>query len=418
MPASDTTEHGCCGSLQARPLEDLLYDIETWSPASLVTEEVDLGSAVTRVIAEPVVSSSPVPPHRNSAVDGYAYRAADRAAVTALFVVGRSAAGHPWAGPPPPAGTAIRILTGAAVPDWADTVAMQEHCLVVDGTVTVPDGLSPGAHIRAAGEDVPPHTTVLRKGDRVRPQDVGMAASVGQARLRVFRRLRVAVFATGDELRSPGSALPPGCIHDSNRFVSAALFRQLGFEVTDLGIVPDRLDTIRAVLSEAAAGHDLVVTSGGVSEGDEDHVVPAIRSLGSLTSWKLAVKPGKPVAVGRIGDAVFVGLPGNPVAAMVALSMVARPLALRLAGATRLAPQTFPVLARSPIRRDVHRRQFLRGKVEHEGGALVVQQFRTDGSGVISSLTWSDGLIDVAAGTGTIGPGEPVDFIPYSELFA
>lgn len=416
MPPGDTTHH-CHGS-GARPLEDLLHDIGTWPPATLATEEVDLGSAITRVIAEPVVASAAVPPHRNSAVDGYAYRSADCPAGGRLGLVGRSAAGHPYTELPPARGGAIRILTGAAVPDWADTVAMQEDCLVVDDQVSVPDGLPAGAHIRGAGEDVAAGTTVLRRGDRVRPQDVGMAASVGQPRLTVFRRLRVAVFATGDELREPGALLPPGCIHDSNRFVSAALFRRLGFEVTDLGIVADRIEAVRSTLAQAAAGHDLVVTSGGVSEGDEDHVVPAVRSLGTLTSWKLALKPGKPLAVGHIGGAMFVGLPGNPVAAMVALGMVARPLALRLAGASDIMPRSFSVVAAAPVWRDRHRRQFLRGKLEQVGPALAVHQYYSDSSGILSSLTWSEGLIDVAAGEGSIAPGEPVSFVPYSELFS
>jgi molybdopterin molybdotransferase len=419
MLTNDVNPDRCCHTAGLRPLEEVLAAVETWPRPALETEEVDLGSAVTRVIAEPVIAAAPVPPHRNSAVDGYGYRSADWPPAAGRFrLVGRSAAGHPWSGPAPEADAAIRILTGAAVPTWVDTVAMQEYCKNGDGAVTVLDPPQPGSHIRQAGEDVAAGTVVLRPGDRLRPQEIGVAASVGRAHLTVFRRLKVAVFATGDELREPGSPLSEGCIYDSNRFVGLAFFQRLGCEVTDLGIIPDRLEAVRLALADAARRHDLVVASGGVSEGDEDHVVPAIRSLGSLSSWKLAVRPGKPLALGTIGPATFVGLPGNPVAAFVALAMVARPLALRLAGATNIHPRAVPLPAAHPIRRDARRRQFLRGRLESTAGTLAVQQYRSDGSGILSSLTWSDGLIDVAAGEGEIPASHPVDFIPYSELFA
>ncbi len=419
MTIHDVQPDRCCHTAGLQPLEEVLQTIEAWPRPALETEEVDLGSAITRVVAEPVISATAVPPHRNSAVDGYGYRAGDWPPAGGRFrLVGRSAAGHPWNGPCPEAGAAIRILTGAAVPSWVDTVALQEHCTNGDGAVTIPDARRPGSHIRAAGEDVASGAVVLRPGDRLRPQEIGAAASVGRAHLPVFRRLEVAVFATGDELREPGSPLGGGCIFDSNRFVGVTFFRRLGCEVTDLGIIPDRLDDVRRALDEAAGSHDLVVASGGVSEGDEDHVVPAIRSLGSLTCWKLAVRPGKPLALGTIGAATVAGLPGNPVAAFVALATVARPLALRLAGATDISARALPVAAAHPIRRDAWRRQFLRGRLESTGGTLAVQQYRSDGSGIMSSLTWSDGLIDIAVGEGDIPAGEQVDFIPYSELFA
>ena len=335
-----------------------------------------------------------------------------------MRVIGRSAAGHPYGEPTPSGFAAIRILTGAAVPGWADVVAMQEDCAVDGEWVTLPSDLAPGAHIREAGEAVSTGAVVLHPGDRVRPQDIGIAASVGYASVPVFRKLRVAVFATGDELRPPGASLPPGCIHDSNRFVSSAVFRSLGFDVTDLGIVADDPRPIKELLTTAAAGHDLVVTSGGVSEGDEDHVVAAVRALGSLVTWKLAVKPGKPVAVGRLSNSAFVGLPGNPVAALVALVMVARPLALRLAGSTRILPHSFPVATVEPIQRDPVRRQFLPGKLERQGSTLTVRRYHTESSGVLRSLTWSDGLVNVEAGSGGIPAGGSVEFFPYAELFA
>jgi molybdopterin molybdotransferase len=419
MLLQDASRERCCHTAGLRPLDEVLEAIATWARPVLDAEEVDLGSAITRVIAEPVLAAAPVPPHRNSAVDGYGYRSSDWPPAGGRFrLVGRSAAGHPWSGSLPERGAAIRILTGAAVPAWVDTVAMQEHCTNGDGAVTIPDAPRPGSHIRQAGEDVAAGAVVLRPGDRLRPQDIGMAASIGRDRLTVFRRLKVAVFANGDELREPGSPLPAGCIHDSNRFVGLAFFQRLGFEVTDLGIIPDRPEAVRLALDDAARSHDLVVASGGVSEGDEDHVVPAIRALGSLSCWKLAVRPGKPLALGTIGPATFIGLPGNPVAAFVVLAIVARPLALRLAGVANITPRAFPVPAAHPIRRDAVRRQFLRGRLALVGGTLCVEQYRSDGSGILSSLTWSDGLIDVRAGQDVVPAGHLVDFVPYPELFA
>jgi molybdopterin molybdotransferase len=229
----------------------------------------------------------------------------------------------------------------------------------------------------------------------------------------------VAVLATGDELRAPGHVLPPGCIHDSNRFFCAAMLSGLGFEVTDFGIVPDDPRRISEGLIQAAQSHDLVVTSGGVADGDEDHVVSAVTSLGSVTSRSIAMKPGKGVPLGDIGGVPFIGLPGNPAAAMVALVMVARPLALHLAGANWIEPHRFQVAAGQVFARCPDRRHFLRGRLEHDNsGVLTVRRFRSDSSGMLSSLTWSDGLIDLRPGGSPIPEGDPVDFIPYSEFLA
>ena len=294
---------------------------------------------------------------------------------------------------------------------------MQEDCDVRDGTVVTMRARSAGANIRETGEDVRAGAAVLFAGDRLRPQDVAMAASVGRPRLAVYRRLRVAVLATGDELRAPGHVLAPGCIHDSNRFFCAAMLNGLGFEVTDFGIVPDDPRRIREALIRAARSHDLVLTSGGVAGGDEDHVVSAVASLGSVASRSIAMKPGKGVPLGDIGGVPFIGLPGNPAAAMVALVMVGRPLALRLAGANRIEPHRFQAAAGQVFTRCPDRRHFLRGRLDHDNsGVLIVRKFRSDSSGMLSSLTWSDGLIDLHPGDSPIPAGGHVDFIPHSEF--
>jgi molybdopterin molybdotransferase len=401
-----------------RPFDDVLQSIRDRPMAPLPAEEIDIEDAGSRVLAEDVSSQAPIPPYRSSAVDGYAFRASD-GHCSPRRIVGRSAAGHPFAEGIPSAGSAIRILTGAAVPSWADTVAQQEDCDVRDGTVVTMRPLSAGANIREVGEDVTAGAAVLFAGDRLRPQDVAMAASVGRPRLIVYRRLRVAVLATGDELRAAGRVLPPGCIHDSNRYFCAAVLERLGFEVTDFGIVPDDPGRIRDGLIQAARSHDLVLTSGGVADGDEDHVVSAVASLGSVASRSIAMKPGKGAPLGDIGGVPFMGLPGNPAAAMVALVMVARPLALRLAGANRIEPHRFRVAAGQVFARCPDRRHFLRGHLEQDNsGVLIVRKFRSDSSGMLSSLTWSDGLIDLRPGNSPIPEGDPVDFIPYSEFLA
>lgn len=378
------------------------------------TETVTVADALGRVLAEPVVSALAVPPHANSAVDGWGFAAASRPADGCLPVVGTVAAGHPLAHGVA-AGAAVRILTGAPLPVGVDCVAMQEDCVVQDGAVRVPPA-QPGTNVRARGEDVAEGATVLRSGMRLRPQELGLAAAVGRTALVVRRRLRAAVFSTGDEVNEPGTPLPPGGVYDSNRATACALLRALGAEVTDLGILPDRRDTIAAALVEAAAGHDLVLTSGGVSVGDEDHVTAAVAANGALHFWKLAIKPGKPVAVGRVGSAVFVGLPGNPVAVMVTFLLVARPLVLGMMGAKDTAVPRYGVRAGFAFAHKPGRREWLRARVRAEDGALVAETFPSAGSGVLSSMVWSDGLVEVPEECGDLAPGDIVAYIPYAEL--
>jgi len=380
---------------------------------------VHLRAGHGRILAADLVATRDVPPHDNAAVDGYAvfFADLDAAGDTRLPVTGTAAAGHPLGRAAEP-GEAIRIFTGAPMPDGPDTVMMQEDCRRQDGDVVIRPGIRRGANRRAAGEDVAAGTTVLHRGHRLRPQDLGLAASLGLTRLTVYRRLRVAVLSTGDEVREPGTALPDGCIYDANRVTLHAALEGLGCAVTDLGIVPDRFDAIRGTLADAAADHDLIVSSGGVSVGEEDHVRSAVEALGSLHFWRLAIKPGRPVAVGQVGHVPFVGLPGNPVAVMVTFLRFARPLILKLAGASDLAPILFRVRAGFDHKKKANRREFVRARlVAAADGGLVADKFPRDGAGILSSLVESDGLVELSEEVTELTAGTMVDFLPFNEVW-
>jgi molybdopterin molybdotransferase len=380
-------------------------------------ETVPLAAALFRILAEDVVSPLDVPPHRNAAMDGWAFRLTDlpENGPPRLPVAGRVAAGHPLGGPLPH-GAAVRIFTGAAMPAGADTVAMQEVCTPGDGWVELPATARRGDHVRQAGEDIAAGAAVLSAGTRLRPQELGVAAAMGLTALAVRRPLKAAVFSTGDEIRDPGTILPPGCIHDSNRFTTAGLLRALGAEVTDLGILPDRVEAIRDAMVAAAGSHDLLITSGGVSEGEEDHVKAAVEACGSLHFWRLAIKPGKPVALGEVAGTPFIGLPGNPVAVMVTFMLLARPVALRLMGAADPGVTRFPVEAAFACRHRPGRREYPRVRLSTAPGRLVAEKYPSDGSGVLSSMVWADGLVEIAEGRGDIAPGDMVDFLPFAEM--
>lgn len=313
-------------------VDEALGRIEERVTPVVETETAQLGGACGRILARDVVAQMNLPPHANSAVDGYAFAHADLepGRETVLPVSGRAAAGHPF-GRLAERGAAIRIFTGAPMPEGADTVMMQEDCVVEDGRVRLKPGIKKGANRRHAGEDIPKGAVALAAGRRLAPADLGLAAALGYCELPVFRRLRVALLSTGDEVRDPGMAVPPGMIYDANRFMLAALLGELGCAVSDFGIRPDREATLADTLATAGAGHDLIVTSGGVSTGEEDHVKPAIERLGSLHFWRLAIKPGRPVALGQIAGVPLIGLPGNPVAALVTFIVLARPLILNSA---------------------------------------------------------------------------------------
>jgi len=374
-------------------------------------EPVDTMQACGRVLAQAQYSAISLPALDTSAMDGYALRVADvPVAGTTLPVSQRIPAGH--LGSALQAGTAARIFTGAALPAGADAVVMQELCSHEGELVTINHRPHAGEAVRLAGSEVSAGACVLSAGVRLRPQDVGLAASVGIASLPVYRRLRVALFSTGDELVMPDEALPPGGVYNSNRFQLRALLEQLDCEVTDFGIVPDRLDATRQVLRQAAEGHDLILTSGGVSVGEEDHVKPAVEAEGDLLLWKIAVKPGKPLAYGRISDAALIGLPGNPVSSFVTFLLLVRPFILTMQGVARVEPLRLSLTAAFDWPRPDARREFLRGRLTADGR---VELYGHQGSAALSSIVWADGLIDVPPAT-PVACGDTIRFLPYAQL--
>ena len=374
--------------------------------------------ALGRVLAEDVRSLIDVPPADNTAMDGYALRCADvPAAGTVLPVSQRIPAGAP--GSPLQAGTAARIFTGAQVPAGADAVVMQEQCEAVDGGVRVNTVPTPGQWVRRCAEDVAAGAKVLARGTRMTPQALGLAASVGAATLKLARRPRVALFSTGDELLMPGQPLKPGAIYNSNRFTLRGLIQALGCECTDLGIVPDRLDATREALRTAAREHDLIVTCGGVSVGDEDHLKPAVEAEGRIDMWQIAIKPGKPLAFGEVfredrSTAWFIGLPGNPVSSFVTFLLAVRPVLLQLQGASDLQPVGMSMRADFDWPQPDRRREFLRVRRNAAGG---LDLFANQSSGVLTSVVWGDGLVDNPANQ-AIRRGDVVRFLALTELLS
>ncbi|MER2553987.1 MAG: gephyrin-like molybdotransferase Glp [Thauera sp.] len=374
-------------------------------------EQVDTMLAAGRVLAVAQHSTIDQPPMDNSGMDGYALRAADvPAAGTRLPVSQRIPAGS--VGHELAPGTAARIFTGAPLPPGADTVVMQELCEHDGDDVVINTVPRLGEAVRRMGEDIAVGDLVLPAGVRLSPQAVALAASVGLARLPVLRRVKVAMFSTGSELVMPGEPLPPGGIYNSNRFMLRNLLGALGCEVEDFGIVPDRLEATRAVLRRAAQGHDLILTSGGVSVGEEDHVKPAVEAEGSLDMWKIAMKPGKPLAYGHVHGAAFIGLPGNPVSSFVTFVMMVRPFLLATQGVGEVAPTSITLRADFDWPRPDRRREFLRARMNAQGG---VELFANQGSAALNSTVWANGLVDIPADT-AITRGEPVRFLPYGDL--
>ena len=375
-------------------------------------EELPTMAAAGRVLARDQASTMDVPPMDNSAMDGYAVRLSDLSSVEKkLRIAQRIPAGS--VGKPLEAATAARIFTGAPIPPGADAVVMQEHCSVADDFVQIKKLPKKGEWIRLTASDIRKGGTILNAGKRLLPQDTGLAASVGIKALPVYRKVRLGLFFTGDELVMPGDPLAPGRIYNSNRFTLNGLAAAFNCEVRDYGIVPDRLDATREVLRRAAVENDIIVTSGGVSVGDEDHVKPAVEAEGSLLMWRIAMKPGRPLAFGKVGKAAFIGLPGNPVSSFVTFLIFVRPFLLKTQGQTETAPRSIDARADFDWTEPDARREFLRVKWNAQGG---LELYPTQDSAVLTSTAWADGLVDNPA-RHAIRKGERVTFLPYSELY-
>ena len=408
-----------------KPLDTALAELLAQATLLPGADTVATFDADGRVLLHSATSPLQVPPQDNGAMDGYSLRCADVAAPGAVLPVSQRIAAGSAAAPLQP-GTAARIFTGAPVPPGADAVLMQEDCEALeDGRVRANAVPQSGQWIRRAGEDITQGAVVLHAGTRLSPAELGLAASIGLAQLQVARRPRVALFSTGDELVMPGDVPPaqmrPGAIYNSNRFFLRAMLLRLGCEVTDLGIVPDQREATIAALRSASSGHDLILTSGGVSVGEEDHIKPAVEALGELVLWQIAMKPGKPFAYGRIqrgegteGSAHFMGLPGNPVSSFLTFALLVRPFLLRLQGVQDVAPKAVAARADFTQPKADKRREFLRVRYNAQGG---LDGFANQSSGVLTSAVWGDGVVDNPAGQ-TIAPGDTVRFIPFAQLLS
>jgi molybdopterin molybdotransferase len=382
-------------------------------------ETVSLAEADGRILASSISAPLPLPPFTNSAVDGYAVRGGDLPVGTeaAFPVTGRVQAGASASAALEP-GHAMRIFTGAPMPDGADTVFMQEDVRLDEaGRVVLPAGLKPGANVRPAGEDIPAGSAALKAGLRLRPQDVALAAAFGLTHVEVARRIRVAVFSTGNEVVSPGSRRAAAQLFDSNRFMLMAMLTRLGCEVGDLGILRDDRASLAQGLKQVAGTHDLILTTGGVSTGEEDHVRASIESAGRLVLWRMAIKPGRPVAMGVVGGTPLIGLPGNPVASFVTFVHVVRPTVLALAGATQQPLVPMPVRAAFTYKKKIARREYVRVNLRRAAdGVLEATKFPREGAGLLSSLVDTDGLVELGEEITQVQPGQTVGFLSYASL--
>lgn len=385
-------------------------------------EDVPLADAAGRFLAEAIVSPRPIPAHDNAAVDGYAfaYAAYDPDKGARFEVAGEAAAGHPCKNAPPP-DSAVRIFTGAVMPAGFDTVAMQEDVAIEQKggarLAIVPPGLKRGANRRLAGEDAKAGDVLVEAGTRLRPQEVASAAATGLGRLSCYAPLKVAILSTGDEILRPGETFSPGKVYDANAPMLQGLVRAAGAEAVDLGVLPDKAESVRASLADTSRKYNVIILSGGASQGAEDHVVKSIDALGKRHLWQIAIKPGRPMSFGQIGDCVVLGLPGNPVAVFVCFLIYVRPVLMRLAGGVWPEPHRFSLPASFARTKKVGRREFWRAKLTGEAdGQLRVAKFPRDGSGLISSLREADGLIEVEEDVTEVKEGDLVDFIPFTEF--
>lgn len=380
------------------------------------TENLGIGNALDRVLAEAVSARIDVPPARNSAMDGYGLRATDGQAGAVLRVAGVSAAGHPWNGPVGP-GECIRILTGAVVPDDIDAVVVQERVRLEDGQVILETDVAPGANIRGRGEDTQAGAVILEAGRRLTAADIGLLASQGIGEVTVLRRPRVTFFTTGDELVPIGQPLGPGQIHDSNRYTLAALLQRYPVEFTDLGVIADTEAAVRSALTQAGASADLILTTGGVSVGDADYVSKLLQQEGQVGFWKVAMKPGRPLAFGQFGKALFLGLPGNPVSAMATFSLFVRPALLRLCGTEATPPWTLRARLQDDLRKRPGRADYQRGILEQQDGAWTVRSTGGQGSHQLRSMSLANAYIRLPAESSGAQAGEEVEVIPFQSVF-
>jgi molybdopterin molybdotransferase len=401
------------------PLPEARRILEEQVKAVVGTETLPLRNCTGKILAEDVKSQQTVPPHNNSAMDGYALHFDDlnTDGETKLPVMARIPAGHTL-GRAAVRGETYRIFTGAPIPLGCDTVVMQENAVEEKGFVTFQKGAAAkrGVNFRKAGEDIKVGDTLFTKGRKLRAADIGVAASLGRSELNVYAPLKVAVFSTGDEIKDAGAPLPEGCVYDSNRYSVMSMLESLGCTVTDLGILPDDLDIITKSLDSAADNHDMIFTSGGVSLGEEDHVKAAVSALGRINFWRIAIKPGRPIALGEIKGKSFIGLPGNPVATMVTFMTIARPLILGLSGCRDISTPSYKIPAGFTYDHAGGRYEWQRAYLKRTPDGLVVELFHTTGSGILTSMTLTDGLLEISDEKRHIEPGDLVDFIPYSEV--
>ena len=423
MKDIETKTVDCCALPGLISVEQALEKVLAQASPVEQVEQVNILDALNRVLAEDLHSTIDVPGYDNSAMDGYAVRSEDcQVSGTDLPVSQRIAAGQVGRLLEP--GTAARIFTGAPVPEGADAIVMQEMCELQNeaqleknqyGRVIINTVVKAGTNVRCAGEDIARGNTVLNAGKRLRPQELGLLASVGLAEFKVKRKLKVATFFTGDEIITPGQVLAAGQIYNSNRYTLTGLLQAMDCEIVDLGIVPDTLEATLDVLQQAASSADLVITSGGVSVGEEDYVRVALQKLGELTMWRIAMKPGKPVAFGKVKNALFMGLPGNPVSVFVTFLLFARALILKLQGAEDCFVKRVSVIADFDWP-EIKRQEYLRVRLLEKDKQTVAQLFPHQGSGVLSSASWADGLIEVCVGQ-QIEQGDKVSYLPFEGLY-
>ncbi|MBL4712598.1 MAG: molybdopterin molybdotransferase MoeA [Gammaproteobacteria bacterium] len=410
MKTKNKTHNDNCASTGLISVKQAIKTILDEATPVEETETIDILHALNTVLAEDIRSTIDVPGYDNSAMDGYAVNSTDcQREGCQLPVSQRIAAGHVGTKLEP--GTVAQIFTGAPIPEGADAIVMQELCKVSADSVTVNTVVKTGDNVRRAGEDIATGHTVLSKGKRIRPQELGLLASIGLAKIAVKRKLKVAIFFTGDEIITPGQTLAAGQIYNSNRYTLQGLLQSMHCEIIDLGIVPDTLKATTDILKKAAANADLVITSGGVSVGEEDYVRIALEKLGELTMWRIAMKPGKPVAFGKIDKTLFMGLPGNPVSVFVTFIIFVRALIFKMQGAKDFTLQRFSVVAGFDWP-EVKRQEYLRVKLVQKNDQTIAELYPHQGSGVLSSASWADGLVEVPVNQ-RIAKNDSIKYLPF-----